>query len=107
MGYIYLASPYTGTEKEQHKRFIAACKCAARLMEQGEVVYSPIVHGHTVAKHMSDKPHDFWMKQCYPMLERASLMCVLQIDGWAQSKGVSMEIEFANKLNIPVVFLAS
>lgn len=106
MGYIYLASPYSGTEKEQHKRFIAACKATVKLMESGEIVYSPIVHGHTVAKHMRDKSHEFWMKQCYPMLELASLMCVLKLDGWEQSKGVALEIDFARQCNIPVVFLA-
>lgn len=105
MGYVYLASPYSGTTDQREQRLVAVCKAAADMMERGIVVYSPIAHGHTVSQYMPDMSHQFWMDQCLPMLRRAERLAVLRIDGWESSKGVALEIEFAKNNNIPCSFV--
>ena len=42
---IYLAIPYTGIEEES---FNIANKVAARLIEDGHIVVSPISHSHSI-----------------------------------------------------------
>lgn len=106
MGYIYLASPYTGTTEQREQRFIAVCKAAAELMQLGTVIYSPIAHGHVIEQHMGGiQSHAFWMDQCLAMLRRADRLLVLCLPGWKDSKGVALEIEFAKNNNIPCVFI--
>ncbi|MCP4786572.1 MAG: DUF1937 family protein [Fuerstiella sp.] len=47
---IYLASPYSHSDANiREKRFRDVCRTAARLMRNGDVVFSPIAHGHPIA----------------------------------------------------------
>lgn len=108
--YIYLASPYSHPcPAVRVARFEVACRMAARLMDAGAVIFCPIAHSHAIAevtgkKHMN---HEFWMRQDLPLLEHASGLIVLQLDGWLDSKGVNEEIEFALKHQIPVKYIHS
>ena len=106
MNYIYLASPYTSPDLlVQRRRASQAAQSAAILMQMGETVYSPIVHGHTVAMsdpELSERSHRFWMQQCYPLLHHAYAMYVLQLDGWQDSKGVQLEIDYARQHGKPI-----
>lgn len=106
MGYVYLASPYTGTATERRERFVAVCRAAAQLMQEGSVVYSPIAHGHVIAQYMDDnQSHEFWIDQCIPILRRAERLIVLCLPGWDSSLGVGLEIQFAKNNNIPILAL--
>lgn len=104
---IYLASPYSHRDAAvREERYATACKATADLMAQGYVVYSPIAHSHPVAAYLPDTlllDHEFWMKQCLPMVERSDAVWVLTIPGWDQSRGVAREVAHAEARLIPVV----
>lgn len=105
MAKIYLASPYSDHDaKVREARVEEASRVAALLMAQGHVVFSPITHGHSVAKYLEDKHllcHDFWMAQCLPMLEDCDWMIILPLHGWRESRGVFREQQHAQWHGIP------
>ena len=108
MGYVYLASPYSGTVEQREQRFVAVCKVAADRMKDGDVIFSPIAHGHAIEQHMGGiQSHQFWMDQCFAMLRSADMLVVLCLPGWRDSKGVALEIEFAKNNNIPCAFVVT
>jgi nucleoside 2-deoxyribosyltransferase len=105
--FIYLASPYSHPDATtRHQRFIAVCRHAGWLMEQGHVVFCPIAHSHPIGETMvgTTMDHEFWMRQDLPMLARASKLIVLKIGGWRGSKGVAEEIFFARRQGIPIEY---
>lgn len=107
-GFVYLASPYSHPVPDMRDyRYVQACKAAAYLMRQGEVVFSPIAHSHPVEKIGLGTVEDgaFWKKQDIPILRHASKLVVLTLDGWAESKGLEWEIATAESLMIPVSYL--
>lgn len=107
--FAYLASPYTHDDPAvREQRFEAVCAAAGRLMADGVIVYSPIAHSHPIAKTMDVSPvdHDFWLRQCLGILRHADRIIVLQLDGWAASRGIAAEITYAQQVGIPVEYLA-
>ena len=101
---IYLAGPYSHESAEiREERFEALTKKAAELMLQGQVVFSPVTHGHTIAER-HDLPLEFewWRDQCFGTLRHSRLVLVLLLPGVKESKGVAAEIELAQSLGIPV-----
>ena len=87
-------------------RFKAAEEYTVRLMKQGEVVYSPIVHSHQMAlNHDLPKGYEFWKEQCQAMVYKADALHVMMLDGWQQSVGVNDEISLARELKIPVLYI--
>jgi Domain of unknown function (DUF1937) len=109
MSFVYLASPYTphGGESMQ-ERTDAACAAAAKLMQQGHSVFSPIAHSHYVAAHLPDElrtSHDFWMRQDLAILRHADKLIVLCLPGWGESKGIATEITAAIAARIPVEYM--
>lgn len=106
---VYLASPYSHPDPAvRHQRFEAVCRMAGRMMEQGQVVYSPIAHSHPISLTMSVSPvdHDFWLRQCFGVLLRSTKLAILTIDGWEASRGIMAELTFAQQHAIPVEFIA-
>ena len=102
---IYLASPYTSNNQyNHHVRYHHSCMAAAKLMQQGHIVFSPITHSHGIARFIPDHNHDFWMFQDLPFLDFADKIIVLTLPGWKESKGVKKEIEYARDKGIPVEF---
>lgn len=104
MSYIYLATPYSHkSELVRHHRYLEAETACAQLMLQGTTVYSPIVHCHMLAKrHKLPKDFKFWETHNYAMLQKASLMVILMLDGWELSEGIKGEREFALVHNIQI-----
>lgn len=108
MSYCYLASPYSHPDESVRiQRFMAACRAAAALMLNGETVFCPISHSHPIEHHCFEEPQDgdFWKAQDLPLLQRASKLVVLMIDGWLQSSGIRWEIAEAERLGLPVEYL--
>lgn len=104
---IYLAVPYAVSPQ---RAFRAANQTAARLMLEGNIVFSPISHGHHIADHL---PHavrtdsDWWMKYERPHIEWADEVYVICIGDkgmeWIErSKGVQNELAIAAELGKPV-----
>lgn len=107
MSFVYLASPYSDYDPiVREQRYQAAIAAAAKLMLDGNIVFSPVAHGHVIDRVISES-HNFWMDQCLGILEMASAVYVLNIEGAGCSVGVSLEIAKAHELNIPVYFIYS
>ena len=65
-------------------------------MRAGVPVFSPIAHSHPVAHYLPREnriDHDFWMRVDGPMMEAASGLIVVLVEGWSESKGVAEEIK--------------
>jgi nucleoside 2-deoxyribosyltransferase len=108
MSLIYLASPYSHPDPDvRQRRYVEACMAAAKLMEEGAAVFSPIAHGHSVAEHggLPAMDHEFWMAQCLPWVERCDELVILTLDGWRESRGIQCEIAQASLVDIPVRLL--
>jgi hypothetical protein len=109
-GYTYLCSPYTHADPAvMDRRYQSACKHAARMMMQGEVVFSPIAHSHPIAAHLPPGGATdglFWKDQDMPILRHASKLAVLMLDGWRESKGVAWEMEAARQIGLPIEYIA-
>ncbi|MFH1984798.1 MAG: DUF1937 family protein [Pseudomonadota bacterium] len=80
---------------------------AARLMTAGYVVFSPLSHSHRIAPHLYVSPTDneFWLAQCLPWLRASQALRIIPIGGWDKSKGLSIEIDEANRIEVPVSFV--
>lgn len=78
----------------------------ARLSRENEVVYSPVVHFHVVAKHYK-MPTDyaFWKHVNHAMIDLCCRLVVLRLSGWETSKGVTGEIEYAKSRNIKIEYI--
>ena len=99
----YLACPYThDSHSHRWARARLASEIAAHFMSHDDVVFSPITHGHHIEPHLPPdlgSSHDFWMSQCLPMVQWADQVILLPLQGWRESRGVTMELEFARNLN--------
>jgi hypothetical protein len=115
-GFIYLASPYSvkqniGSHQAKlirNRRYKQVCQKAAELMLAGETVFCPIAHSHpieTIGFNGVIKDGNFWLQQDFPILAQASKLLVYQMNGWQESYGVKLEIEFALANSIPVEYL--
>jgi len=102
---IYVAAPFSHPDESvRNARFEAANAYAAKLMEQGHIVFSPLSHSVPISRYL-DNPNDskfyvnqdlYWLQYCYEVH-------VLMLPGYDESKGIKREIERAFNLNIPVL----
>jgi nucleoside 2-deoxyribosyltransferase len=103
---IYLASPYSNPNPPvRQARFDAACLAVSRLIHAGQVVFSPIVHGHPLVRFGLPTDWAFWQRFDREYLERCDEMLVLKIDGWRESEGVQAEMTLASALGKRVGYL--
>ena len=110
MKLLYLASPYSHPSAAVREfRYQCNLRAAAKLMQRGYAVFSPIAHSHPIEAHLDpthpDARHDFWMCQDLLILARCEEVCVLKITGWRESAGVKCETELADELRISVFFI--
>ena len=108
MSFTYLASPYSHPSPAvRQERYEAVVRAAARLMLDGQVVFSPIAHSHPVETLGMPAPQSgaFWMKQDLALLRHAERLLILALPGYEDSAGIKQEIEFALSKNIPVELL--
>lgn len=113
---IYLAIPYSVWDAE--KSFDVANQVAAKLMQEGNVVFSPISHSHPIQQHVDKKNwnHDFWMKQDLPILkicDRITFVVIKSYNGedvqgeemLRNSFGCKEELMYATLLNKEISFV--
>jgi hypothetical protein len=106
--FIYLASPYTHPDPLVMKsRFETVAIVTARLLAEGEVVFSPICHCHPI-KDLASLPHtwDFWEPYDRAFLSVAKALYVLKLPGWKESVGVQAEIRIAKEMGIPIKYIS-
>lgn len=103
---IYLASPYSSDNGTTiNRRVTATQQATAKLIEQGNLIFSPIVHSHPIADLVSFSPINTakamsgWTAYDEAIIDKCDEVWVLMLDGWDKSRGVSHEIAyaFANK----------
>lgn len=107
---IYLASPYTTNNRSvRHARLVANAlfvKNGFNNQDKPLTMYSPIIHGDMTEQLLGQElPYNNWIHHGIGMLLKADKMYVLCLPGWKESKGVALEIEFAQKENIPIVYI--
>jgi nucleoside 2-deoxyribosyltransferase len=105
---IYLISPYSHPDPAvRQQRFDATCRAAAALLKTGQVVFSPVVHGHPLVEHGLPTDWAFWQRCDRAFLQRCDEVVVLQLDGWVDSVGVQAELGIARELGKPIRFVES
>jgi hypothetical protein len=103
---IYLASPYSSPDpKVREWRYQQACRATAKLLQQGLVVISPIVHSHPLVAHGLPTTWAFWSRIDGEYLAHCKVLAVLTLPGWQESVGVQAEIRRALELGLPVMFI--
>lgn len=104
---IYLAVPYSHPDPDVRvARFNAVNRVAAKLMNAGWHIYSPISHTHPIAI-AGELPTgwEFWQAYDEAILKECRELRILQLSGWEESKGVKGETEIALRLGIPISYL--
>lgn len=103
---LYLASPYSHEDADvRERRFDAVCEYAAKLMRDGFHVYSPIAHGHSLARFGLPGDWGFWQAHCERELLYSDGLIVLQLDGWQDSVDIGHELVFASVKGIPAEYV--
>jgi hypothetical protein len=103
---IYLATPYSGTQKQQIERFDEARRVAGKIIKQGYCVFSPICHSHPIAEACDiDGSHDFWKAQNESWLAWCEEVWIVTMPGWEESTGVKWEMAWAVTNWRPVEFI--
>jgi hypothetical protein len=95
---IYLASPYSSDYADIIERRVSLVQDAtAKLIEQGHLIFSPVVHSHPLADQVSfshintDTRTSGWMSHDLAMLDCCDELWILMIDGWEKSRGIAAE----------------
>lgn len=106
--FAYLATVYSKWPLGIEDAFQTAARCAARLLERGHSVYSPIAHTHPLAIYGGIDPmrHDIWLPADEPFMHAAAECWVVLMPGWRESRGVTHEIEWFQAHNKPVKYLS-
>jgi hypothetical protein len=108
MPYTYVASPYSHPEPSvRDKRFLLVGDLCHNLIDRQITPYSPIMQWHEYARRR-DLPTDAktWERVNHDMLAASSHLTICAVEGWRQSLGVKLEVEWSLELSIPI-FLAT
>lgn len=108
MSFIYLGSPYSDPDPSRMlMRFELAQWATYQIItKKNKSVYSPIVHWHEMAhKFKMRTDWEYWRHFDFAMIASCHTIGILHIDGWAESKGLTEELEWAHRLNTPEMFV--
>lgn len=104
--FAYLGAPYSHDDfAVREMRFQQISVAAAHLMNQGEIVFSPISHSHPLAVY-GTLPTDwgFWQRFDRLFLGLCEKLIVLKLPGWETSAGLLRETFIASELGKPIVY---
>lgn len=103
----YLATPYSHRDAPvREQRYRAACAIAAVMTARGDLVYSPVAHGHGIARSgRLPVSWEFWQRLDLRMLRACDSLTVACVAGWEDSHGVQSEIAAAREMGLPVRFV--
>ena len=92
---LYIASPYRHDDADvRAERFKKVYKYTDYLLQEGFVVYSPIVYTLPLERNAIN-PRYGWLHHNLRVLTRCTRMQVLCLDGWRDSEGVHEELMVA------------
>lgn len=106
---IYLAGPYTDKDSEAMElRYLLLSQIAAHFLNHGEMVFSPITHGHALEQSSPIKniPYHRWIAHGLWALQKSDRMYVCELPGVDVSTGVNIEIEYAAVFEKPYEFIS-
>jgi len=89
-------------------RWAIANQVAAKLMSEGNYVFSPISHTHPIKEVSNGKlpgGWEYWEGFDRQFLNVCKKIIVIRIPGWEESKGVQAEIKIGRELGIPVEYI--
>ena len=109
----YFAHPYTVKDKKgnfvpeaETANFDLCNQRAARLVEEGYIIFSPISMSHSIHRAsptlLSDHAHAFWYFYNSRLLESASWEGIILAPGWNLSPGCRMEATWFRQRKLPV-----
>lgn len=100
---IYLACPYRHEDvRIERLRYEQVSWVTAHLINQGVLVFSPIVNSHDIYSRGLIKGDDGILDWDVRFLGHCDELWVLCLDGWKDSVGVTAEVGFAEQANKPV-----
>lgn len=107
---VYLACPYTHPSIEVREyRFRAVTRAAARLIQQGNIVFSPVTMTHPIdallAGSQGTLGSEFWVRFDEAFMDACSELVVLTLDGWKDSEGLARELKYFKDRGRPVRYL--
>lgn len=104
--YWYCATVYTSYPAGQEAAYVAACRFSGALKKLGLPIYCPIAetHGQAIYGDIDKLDHDFWMYADRPLLDAASGLIVVKMEGWEVSRGIAVEIRAHDKSGKPIVY---
>lgn len=101
--FAYLATPYTKYGPGLQRACKDAANVAGRLLQNGVMSYSPIVHGHMLATCAGiATDYHVWIPHNKEMMRRCDALIVAHLPGWDQSVGIADEIVFFENLARPI-----
>ena len=91
---LYIAGPYSHNELEVcTERFDKLTEVAAKFVNDGFIVYSPITHTHPIEVAIGTKQSsEFWVDFDKTFMALCTRCIVVKLPGWDTSKGVAREI---------------
>jgi len=101
---IYIACPYSHPDATvREARFELVNEVSAWFVSNKFSVFSPISMSHPIAKYMDNhNDSDFWVNLDLDWLKECDIMVIVQAPGWAMSRGIRREIDYALKLGIKI-----
>lgn len=101
---VYVAAPYSHEHPEVVAGRMHAFDAAiARLLLEGECFpISPLMNHAIIGRHNIPGDWTFWQNYSRRLLARCDEVLVLDLPGWAESAGVTGEIELARSLSMEV-----
>ena len=105
-GFWYLATPYSKHPRGIEAAYNEAVAAAVICIHAGVMVFSPIAHTHAIAT-VGELPghYEQWSQLDEAMISAAVGVIVVQMDGWEQSSGIAAEVELAERIGKPVLYM--
>jgi hypothetical protein len=106
-GFWYVATPYSKYPRGIEAAFVGACRVAAALVSSGLPCFSPIAHSHPIAVKGGLDPYDYaiWLPANEALIDAACGIVVVEMEGWAESYGVGVEIRRFQAAGKPILYL--
>ncbi len=99
----YLSTPYTSYEGgDLNAAFEGAAQLTARLQLAGVKAFSPITHGHPIARYVPAGETSQFLAFNEAMMRAVDVLIVANLPGSKESAGVAREAAFFEAMNKPI-----